>query len=420
MDKEKKIIYKENLLQLEEKILKLENIENIEYITILYLKICNHCDLKYFGKKEIHINDLSLFKKKLHKYKGSGRYWNRHLEKHKSKYKTKIINIFNDKVLCCKYAIWYSTYYDIVKSDKYANECIEDGLTGGCLGYKHTEEAKKKMRIEQKKRLENPENHPLFGKTHTEETKKKISIKASNRTGEKNGFYGKNHTEEVKQKISNGNKKYYETHDNPMKGKKHTEETKQKIRGRKHTEEAKQKMRDHLRTDEHKKKLSQSLIKYYKTHDNPMKGKKHNEETRQKIANANKKYHKTHDNPMKGRKHTEESKKKNSISQQNLPIIKCKYCYKEMKKSNINRWGHNTGLCLEPKTEEKKFEKKVLKIQNKTKKIKKGCIMKRNNNFAFSFYINDKRKQKTFKSLKNALIAQQIYIGSYKILELYS
>ena len=142
MNEEMKINFQKNLLQLEEKIKKLENIEN--YITILYLKTCNHCNLKYFGKKEIHENEISLFKKKLHQYKGSGRHWNRHLKKHKCKYKTKIINIFNDKVLCCKYAIWYSTYYDIVKTDKYANECIEDGCTGGCLGYKHTEEAKKK------------------------------------------------------------------------------------------------------------------------------------------------------------------------------------------------------------------------------------------------------------------------------------
>ena len=41
------------------------------------------------------------------------------------------------------------------------------------LGYKHTKQAKAKM----KARFLNKKNHPMFGKTHSETTKQLISIK---------------------------------------------------------------------------------------------------------------------------------------------------------------------------------------------------------------------------------------------------
>lgn len=86
---------------------------------------------------------------------------------------------------------------------------------GGSSVGKHTEETKSILSERAKKRFENPENNPMFGKHHTKETKRKISEKATGRghseeskqrmseqrAGEKNIMYGKTHTEKAKEKI---------------------------------------------------------------------------------------------------------------------------------------------------------------------------------------------------------------------------
>ena len=48
-------------------------------------------------------------------------------------------------------------------------------VANSMLGYKHTKQAKAKM----KARFLNKKNHPMFGKTHSETTKQLISIKKS-------------------------------------------------------------------------------------------------------------------------------------------------------------------------------------------------------------------------------------------------
>jgi len=63
------------------------------------------------------------------------------------------------------------------------------------LGYKHTEEAKSKMRI-----LNKGKNHPFFGKHHTEESRAKISLATK---GNKNSMYGKKHSDYTKNLIGN-------------------------------------------------------------------------------------------------------------------------------------------------------------------------------------------------------------------------
>jgi group I intron endonuclease len=47
-------------------------------------------------------------------------------------------------------------------------------------GISHSEEAKEKMSESQKRRFENPENHPMKGKNHTEESRMKMSIARKN------------------------------------------------------------------------------------------------------------------------------------------------------------------------------------------------------------------------------------------------
>ena len=87
------------------------------------------------------------------------------------------------------------------------------------------------------------EKHSMFGKHHSEESKLKMSrnhadVRGENNpffdnhtmTGDKNPFFGHHHTEEVKRKQSEVMKEYYRTHDNPWKGKHReiTEEQKKK------------------------------------------------------------------------------------------------------------------------------------------------------------------------------------------------
>lgn len=65
------------------------------------------------------------------------------------------------------------------------------------VGYKFTNEQKKKMSRAQKERLKDKTKHPLYGKTPSSETRNKIS----------NGNKGHKHSEEHKRKISDSLKK---------------------------------------------------------------------------------------------------------------------------------------------------------------------------------------------------------------------
>jgi hypothetical protein len=62
------------------------------------------------------------------------------------------------------------------------------------LGMKHSEETKKKMRLNN-----SGEKNPFYGKTHSEETKQKW---LGRKTGNGQGFLGKKHSPETKEKMS--------------------------------------------------------------------------------------------------------------------------------------------------------------------------------------------------------------------------
>jgi hypothetical protein len=140
-------------------------------IIYLYVKQHSVTKLKYFGKT---------ISKDPFKYLGSGLRWKRHYQKHgKSNINTLEVWGFDDKELCRDFALNFSKENNIVESREWAN-LKPESLDGGWLpysniGFKYSEETKRKMSEGQKAR---GGNGP---KKHSEETKRKMSEKRKGR-----------------------------------------------------------------------------------------------------------------------------------------------------------------------------------------------------------------------------------------------
>ena len=246
----------------------------------LYIKTHNITGLKYLGYTS----------KDPIKYRGSGKHWLRHINKHGYDVTTIVLYETPYKEEIREQGLYYSDLWNIVYSNNYANLVPESGD-----GVIPTEETRRKIGEANK------------GNTHTEEAKKKIGEASIGNTH----TLGRNHTEEAKKKMSYA-----------MKGRKFSEETKRKLRisgrgythmlGKTHSEETKERMR-----------ISST-------------GKTHSEETRRKLSNANK-----GNTNMLGKTHTEESKKKMSDSINNIPKINCPHCNKIGGSSIMKRWHFN-------------------------------------------------------------------------------
>jgi hypothetical protein len=91
-------------------------------IVTLYIKTHNKTGLKYFGKTSC---------KNPYLYKGSGKYWIRHIKTHGYDVTTEVVGIFEDLLWCSLFALEFSHIHDIVKSKEWANLKPEDGLDGG-------------------------------------------------------------------------------------------------------------------------------------------------------------------------------------------------------------------------------------------------------------------------------------------------
>lgn len=142
----------------------------------------------------------------------------------------------------------------------YFNNCK---IAGSLLGYRFSEDAKKKMSERMKG------NRYLLGHKHSPETIQKLKLAHQNISDELREKYritslGRKHSEETKKKIGEGNK-----------GKTITKEQREKI--------------------------SLSRLGKYTGKKNPFYNKNHTEETKLKISNAN---------TGRRHKHTEEAKKK--------------------------------------------------------------------------------------------------------------
>lgn len=129
----------------------------------LYVKLHNQTGLKYFGKTT---------KKDPYKYKGSGKYWSKHLKVHGNDVCTEIVGIFQSDKECSEFAIKFSKEHNIVESKEWANLRMENGVDGAPIGNSFSLETIEKMR--QSKIGKRPREY------YVEIAKMKIGFKQSN------------------------------------------------------------------------------------------------------------------------------------------------------------------------------------------------------------------------------------------------
>lgn len=120
------------------------------------------------------------------KYKGSGKYWKRHLKKHGSDISTEVIFQSSDLNEFKKICEEYSNEFNIIESNEWANLINETGTDGGFThdnpywlnDYRHSDETKSKIGEASKKMWEKRENRESHfkGKKHSNESKLKMSL----------------------------------------------------------------------------------------------------------------------------------------------------------------------------------------------------------------------------------------------------
>jgi hypothetical protein len=191
-------------------------------MTTLYIKTHNKTGLKYFGKT---------IKEDVHQYRGSGKYWKRHIKVHGYDVTTEIYAQFEDNDPMIEIVgLKFSADNQITNSNDWANLKPETGRDGG--GHKHSEETRRKISESNKgKNGYVGDKNPMFGKKHTDETISKI----------RDSKKGKTYSEDVKRNMKEGRDRV---------GRVHSEETKRKIGekqiGRVKSEEEIEKMRSKL------------------------------------------------------------------------------------------------------------------------------------------------------------------------------
>lgn len=139
----------------------------------------------YLKESPLGLKYLGMTTRNPYKYKGSGKYWVRHLKSHNFSLidiKTLILFESNNKLEVDTFALKFSVENDIVNSKNFANLMPESGID--CtIGRICSEETKKKIsmankgRIPSKESIEKAKNNRKIkvGFRHTEETRKKLS-----------------------------------------------------------------------------------------------------------------------------------------------------------------------------------------------------------------------------------------------------
>lgn len=140
----------------------------------LYVKQHSITKLKYFGKTTC---------KNPYKYRGSGKYWINHCDKHGwDKVETLRVWKFNNQTDCTDFALNFSKANMITSSDEWANLMEENALPGASQGRVTSEETKRKI------------SKALTSRTKSEETKLKMS---KSRLGKSKAPFSKQHKENL-------------------------------------------------------------------------------------------------------------------------------------------------------------------------------------------------------------------------------
>ena len=150
------------------------------------------------------------------KYKGSGSILKKAVNKYgEENFKVELVEECFDAIDLVEKEEYWIKKLNAVESEEFYNLSYS-GYKRGVTGYKHTEEAKRKI-SEATKGENNPnygksffsDQNPFYGKKHTLETREKMSRNHANFSGENNPNYGKrgelsplfgrHHSEETKQ-----------------------------------------------------------------------------------------------------------------------------------------------------------------------------------------------------------------------------
>lgn len=167
----------------------------------LYLKTHNKTGLKYLGKT----------KQDPYKYKGSGKYWKRHIEKHGYNVTTEILLITQDKDELKETGLFFSKLLNVVESNEYANLKEENGDGGSNKGRQQSLESNLLRSNTLKNRILSSEHKSKIGVSNSKPKSGK-SLKATIKNGLKgaNARRGQKDSEETKRKrnqsVSNATK----------------------------------------------------------------------------------------------------------------------------------------------------------------------------------------------------------------------
>jgi len=163
----------------------------------LYKKTHNKTGLQYLGKT---VQDPFT-------YKGSGRRWGSHINKHGYDVTTEILRECQTNEEVREWGLYYSNLWNVVEDRKWANLKEESGDGGGMFGEgngmfgkTHTDEVKAVLAEEAIARFKGKSYEDLYGKEKAEQLKRKrsASTKGKNNAGEHNPMFGNQHKESAK------------------------------------------------------------------------------------------------------------------------------------------------------------------------------------------------------------------------------